>query len=144
MIFSLFSPICLLLLFKSVLGPWQRLQDPRGLPHGLHGYWPVHHHLPGIGFPPLSGEPAEMSRKERRGGNVDCIHCGEFYVYVLFWPTEGTISPNYEIKDYIMLYAQMVWIYFLCLNESYPEKPLGHQMHPRFKVHADVTQFILH
>lgn len=84
---SLFSPPfpSTLLLFKSVLGYWQGLQNPRGLPHRLHSYWPVHHHLPRCGFP-LSAGREEMSREEKKRkrakGNDVKVDFWELCVYM--------------------------------------------------------------
>lgn len=133
---SLFSLICLLL-FKSVVGPWQGLQNPRGLPHRLHGYWSVHHHLHSRGFLSLSRQQ-EMSRKERRGGESEgmwtvgdlCIcsvlaYCGHYFIKVLNKGLYYAVRRNgCDVLSLGINYT--LW---------------GHQMQQECKVHANVTQF---
>lgn len=79
--------LCLICLFKSVLGPWQGLQNPRGVPHRLHGHRPVRHHLHSRGFLPLSRRP------EERKGNLHSRSLWEFCVYVVAY------CRHYFIKE---------------------------------------------
>lgn len=65
---SSLSFLLICLLFKSVLGHRQGLQNPRGLPHRLHSYWSVHRNLHSLGFS-LSTAWEDMSRNESRGGS---------------------------------------------------------------------------